>query len=244
MMAWMSRNRIFIGVAALAVLGGLVLFAVDATIFAPVVLPTPTSTSTPGQGAPTAAATDSPTQDPSIRVFHIDASQSEVRYEVGETFFDQNNRFNLAVGRTQAVSGDIFVHLDRPAASRLGEIVIDVSQFTSDETRRDNFIRRNGLQSALFPLAHFVPTAIGGLPEELAAGEQVSFTVSGDLTVKDVTLPVTWSVTARQDADQITVSAGTQILMSDFRVGPIRISFLATEDAVRLVFDFVAVAGG
>ena len=240
----MSRNRIFIGLAAVAVLGGLVLFAVDAAVFAPVVLPTPTSTSTPGQSAPTAAATDSPTQDASVRVFHIDASQSEVRYEVGETLFDQNNRFNLAVGRTQGVSGDIFVHLDRPAASRLGEIVIDVSQFTSDETRRDNFIRRNGLQSALFPLAHFVPTAIRGLPEELVAGEPVSFMVSGDLTVKDVTLPVTWSVTARQDADQITGSAETQILMSDFGVGPIRISFLATEDAVRLVFDFVAVAGG
>jgi polyisoprenoid-binding protein YceI len=179
-----------------------------------------------------------------VRVFHIDPSQSEVRYEVGETFFDQNNRFAVAVGRTQGISGDITVDLDRPASSQLSEIIIDVSQFTSDETRRDNFIRRNGLQSALFPLARFVPTAIDGFPDELAAGHEASFTVHGDLTVRDVTRPVTWQVTARQDGDRITGSAETQILMSDFGVGPIRISFLATEDAVRLVFDFVAVAEG
>ena len=238
----MTRNRLLIGVAALAVLGGLVLFAVDATIFAPVVLPTPTASAAPGQIPPTASGADAPTPDPSVRVFHIDPSQSEVRYEVGETFFDQNNRFAVAVGRTRGVSGDITVDLDRPAASRLGEIVIDVSQFTSDETRRDNFIRRSGLESARFPLARFVPSAIEGLPEELAAGEEVSFTVSGDLTVKQVTLTVAWTVTAQLDADRITGSAETQILMSDFGVGPIRISFLATEDAVRLVFEFVAVA--
>ncbi|MEX0788094.1 MAG: YceI family protein [Anaerolineales bacterium] len=240
----MSRNRIFIGLACVAVLGALVLFAADATIFAPVILPTPTASAAPGSIPPIASGTDAPTPDPSVRVFHIDPSQSEVRYEVGETFFDENNRFAIAVGRTHGVSGDIFVNLERPAASRLGEIVIDVSQFTSDETRRDNFIRRSGLESARFPLARFVPTGIEGFPEELAAGEEVLFTVNGDLTVKDVTLPVDWSVTARQDADRITGTAETQILMSDFGVGPIRISFLMTEDAVHLVFDFVAVAAG
>lgn len=225
--------------------GGLAALVIDATVFAPVVLPTPTSlpptalSTSPSAEASPAAPSNTP--DPSVRIFRIDPAQSEVRYEVGETFFDQN-RFAVAVGRTQGISGDITVNLDRPASSQLSEIVIDVSQFTSDETRRDNFIRRNGLQSALFPLARFAPTAIEGFPEDLATGQEASFTVHGDLTVREVTRPVSWQVTARQDGDRILGSAETQILMSDFGVGPIRISFLATEDTVRLVFDFVAIA--
>ena len=41
-------------------------------------------------------------------------------------------------------------------------------------------------------------------------------------------------MTARLETDPIRGSAETHILMSDFGVGPIRISFLPTEDAVRL----------
>lgn len=231
----MSRTRILLGLGLLVVTGGVTLLSLDATVFAPVDLPTTGVTSVVEEtGTPEGEA------DTSRRRFRIDPKQSEVRYEVGEMFFSDNNRFAIAIGRTSGISGDILVDLDQPAASRLGEIVIDVSQLTSDESRRDNYIRRNGLESARFPLARFTTTALEGLPATIAPGEDVTFTIRGELTVKEVTRPVTWQATVRWEGDRLIGTAETQILMSDFGVGPIRIPLLATEDEVRLVFEFVA----
>lgn len=237
----MSRTRILLGLGLLVVAGGLTLLILDATVFAPVGAPA-TQTSSIGEGTATTTGPATAAADPSQRLFRIDPAQSEVHYEVGETLFSENNRFAVAIGRTSGISGDILVDIDQPAESRLGEIVIDVSQFTSDESRRDNYIRRSGLESARFPLARFAATALEGLPTAIPAGEEVTFTIRGDLTVKQVTRPVTWRVAIRWEGDQLIGTAETEILMSDFGVGPIRIPFLATEDEVRLVFDFMAVA--
>jgi polyisoprenoid-binding protein YceI len=246
----MTMKRVLIGVVVLAALGGITLFVLDQTIFAPVAvstgvpvaptLPVPTQPPAPPDPAAAQAATDSPAASTtSAQLYRIDATQSEVRYEVGETFF-RGNRFNLAVGRTHGIAGDILVDFAQPASSQIGELVIDVSQFTSDESRRDNFIRRNGLESSRFPYARFVTRAIDGLPAQVDDGDEVAFTISGDLTVKEVTRPVTWNVTLRHAAGQLVGSASTEILMSDFGVGPIQIPTLSTEDLVKLVFDFVA----
>lgn len=237
----MPRTRILFGLLGLAVAGGLALLILDATVFSPVAFPaTQTPSVVEGSGPPTDPATEA--ADASRRLFRIDPAQSEVRYEVGETFFSEDNRFAIAVGRTRGISGEIVVDLDEPGASRVGEIVIDVSQFTSDESRRDNYIRRNGLESARYPLARFVTTALEAMPTAIAPGEEVTFTIRGELTVKEITRPVTWQVNARLEADRLVGEAETEIQMSDFGVGPIRIPFLATEDVVRLVFEFVALA--
>ena len=255
-------KKIVIGVVVLAVLGGAGLFILDQTIFAPVavsesvpvaptlVAPTvaaPTSTA-PQPAAPTTAASSAVTTTSSnaadssaAQVYKIDASQSEVRYEVGETFFNQNNRFNTAIGRTKGIAGEVLVNFAQPAQSQIGNIVIDVSQFTSDESRRDNFIRHTGLESATYPQATFKTTSITGLPDKVAVGDQLSLTITGDLTVKQTTRPVTWTMTLKVGDNQLTGSATTQIKMSDFGVGPLQLPILQTQDDVKLSFDFVAV---
>jgi polyisoprenoid-binding protein YceI len=226
----MVLKRILIIVVVLAVIGGVGLFVLDRTVFAPV------AASTLALNAPSLVSSD-----PSAKVYHIDAAQSEVHYEVNETFV-QGSRLNTAIGRTKGIAGDILVNTDQPAKSQIGPIVINVSQFTSDQDRRDNFIRSNNLQSSKYPTATFVMRAIDGLPAQVKAGDQVSFTMTGDLTVKQTTKPVTWNVTLKYEAQQLSGSAMTNIKMSDFGVGPIQIPLLATEDNVKLVFDFVAVS--
>ena len=72
-------------------------------------------------------------------------------------------------------------------------------------------------------------------------GEPYTFEVQGELTVKQTTLGVTFVVTAQYEQEQLTGSAETEILMSDFKIGPISIGgVLNTEDAVKIRFDFVA----
>lgn len=248
-------KKVVIGLVIVAVLGGAAVFVLDRTLFAPTTVSTaapiaPTiaaPTRTAATTAPTAAPAADPTQPAAApaapasaaKLYRIDAAQSEVRYEVGETFF-QDNRFATAIGRTRGVAGDILINAAEPAKSQIGDIVIDISQFKSDESRRDNFIRNNGLESARYPQATFKTTAIEGLPAAVNVGDEVSFTMTGDLTVKQTTKPVTWQVTLQLTDQGLTGSASTQIKMSDFAVGPIKLAFLQTEDDVKLFFDFVA----
>ena len=257
-------KKIAIVVVVIAVIAAVGLFIADRTIFAPAqvttgvpVAPTlavqsaPKPTQAASAAQPTQAATSSAApaatvpaaSDPASRsskVYEIDPAQSEVHYEVGETFL-QGNRFNLAIGRTKGVAGEIAIDTQTPANSQIGEIVIDVSQFTSDEDRRDNFIRRTGLESSKYPQATFKTTSIEGLPAKVNEGEEVTFTITGDLTVKETTRPVTWQVKLKLTKDNVSGEATTQLKMSDFGVGPLKLPILSTEDDVKLIFDFVAV---
>jgi polyisoprenoid-binding protein YceI len=246
-------KKILIAVIVIAVVAGVGLFILDRTIFAPTavssaipVAPTlaaPTQAPTQAPAA-TVAAAQEPTATPaaatgSATVYRIDADQSEARYEVGETFF-QGNRFAVAIGRTKGIAGDVLVDFANPANSQIGTIVIDVSQLTSDEGRRDNYIRNNALQSSRFPQATFTPTKIEGLPASAQPGDTLTLKVTGDLTVKETTKPVTFDVTLKTADNQLTGTATTEILLSDFGAGPIQLAMLQTEDKAKLVFEFIA----
>ena len=251
-------KKILIIVVVVAIVAGGGLFILDRTIYAPVAVSTgvpvaptlaaPVQTA-PAQAAPTQAAAaaeaTAPAQQPTVSaagagtIYHIDATQSEAHYEVSETFF-QGNRLNLAIGRTKGIAGDVRVDFANPANSQIGTIVIDVSQLTSDEGRRDNFIRNNALQSSQYPQATFKPTKIEGIPASVKPGDQLTLKVTGDLTVKQTTKPVTFDVTLTANADKVSGNASTEILLSDFGAGPIQLAMLQTEDKAKLVFDFVA----
>jgi polyisoprenoid-binding protein YceI len=160
---------------------------------------------------------------------------------VGEVFINQNNLLNVARGVTPQVSGDILVDRQSPQNSTLGTITVDISQFTSDSPRRDGALRERFLESARYPLATFVPTQISGLPATYQEGEQISFQVSGDLTIRETTWPATFDVTMQIGGDTLSGEAKSTILMSDFGIGPISIAgILKTEDEINLTFTFQA----
>jgi polyisoprenoid-binding protein YceI len=176
-----------------------------------------------------------------VTTFQIIPGESQVTYEVGETFFSQGNVFNLAVGITDQISGDVTIDYTNPQNSTIGTITIDISQFTSDSNRRDNAIRDRFLESSKYPQATFTPTKIEALPSTGEEGVDYSLKVTGDLKVKETTKEVTFDVTVRLEGDNLTGTATTTILMSDFGVGPISIGgILETQDEAKLTLTFVA----
>jgi polyisoprenoid-binding protein YceI len=76
---------------------------------------------------------------------------------------------------------------------------VDVSKLSSDEIRRDNFIKGSTLQTSRFPTATVTPRQVTGLAMPLPTTGQTTFQLSGDLTVHGVTRPVTWPVLSIQD---------------------------------------------
>lgn len=174
------------------------------------------------------------------RVYRIDPARSVVRYLVEEIFAGQGG--NTAVGTTNTVAGDILIDTTDFANSRVGTIVINIEQFTSDSGLRDRRIRREYLESSAYQEAVFVPREIIDFPATITPGQESSFRMTGDLTIKETTAPATWTVTGIYDEDALTGIATTTILMSDYGVGPIDIAGLVeTADEVLLEFEFTAV---
>jgi polyisoprenoid-binding protein YceI len=221
-----KRLKIGIGVAIIVIAIGIVLYEV---LF--------------GFGGPRSSEAIAPTVEAASNaqvVYRIDPARSVVSYAVEEIFAGQP--VSTAIGRTRNVAGDILLDTQDYSQSQVGTIVINVEQFESDSGLRDRRIRKEYLESSNFPEAVFVPSTLVGFPTDVVEGQPVTFEMSGDLTVKEITHSATWTVTATLDGDTLTGSASTTILMSTYDVGPINIAgFVETENEVLLTFDFVAV---
>jgi polyisoprenoid-binding protein YceI len=183
-----------------------------------------------------AANLDCSTVSPTM-TYAIDSENSAVRYRAQEELAGQGA--NEAVGETNAFIGNIyFDESGLPlACSRFDA---DLRTLTSDESRRDNFLYNNTLETGTYPLASFILTSVEGLDEPLGE-EEVTFTLIGDLTIHGVTKSVSWEATAKLDGDTIAGSAFTTFDMPDFDieepvVGPV----ISVDENVRLEVDITA----
>lgn len=178
---------------------------------------------------------------PPLERFVIVPAESQVVYRVAETFINEGNRFNVAVGTTQTLRGEIFVDRQNPRNSRVGTITVDIGQFKSDNARRDRAIRERWLESARYPLAEFTPTAVRGLPAAYAEGREVTLEVTGNLKVREAVRTTTFTVTISLERTTLTGTASAMVLMTDFGFDPPSIfGILRAENQVRLEFKFTA----
>ena len=146
---------------------------------------------------------------------------------------------NDAIGETPDVTGSIVFGADGVVQAG-SSITVKTTTLKSDESRRDNFIRTSGLETARYPEVKIVPKSVEGLPWPLPASGQVSFRLTGDMTVHGQTKPVTWDVTADLGADSATGRATTRFKFGDFGMGVPRVFVvLSVEDDIRLEMDFV-----
>ncbi len=189
---------------------------------------------------PTSAATTT-TTTAAARIYRIDPSQSQASYTVDETFFDMRGLVTVT-GTTSGVAGDIMVDHANPSASVIGEIVVDISQLRTDERSRDNAIRRSWLESAQYPLATFKNATANGLPARWVEGEAHSFTLTGDMAVREAIRRVTWDAEVTLTGDTLQGNATVKLKMSDFGVTPPSLEILRVEDDIVLRLNFIATA--
>jgi polyisoprenoid-binding protein YceI len=209
---------------------------------------TPKSQPTATQAAPTpteassAATADASAAEPDFIVLRIVPEESEACYQVGEIFFNQRNAFNLAIGVTTAIVGEVAIDRANLANSKVGDITVDISQLRSDDGMRDGRIRRDWLQSNKFPLAKLTEARAVGLPVgPFQDGELLVFQVIGMLQVREVKKEITFDVMASLTDDTLTGTATTDVKMTDFGFDPPSIAgMLRANDEVHIVFNFVA----
>jgi polyisoprenoid-binding protein YceI len=170
----------------------------------------------------------------------VDPSASQASYHAHEQLVGHSLP-SEAVGTTQAVGGALVLNPDGSFAADQSAITVDLTTLKSDESRRDNFIQGNTLQTRQFPTATFVPTQVQGLPAPLPSSGQATFQLLGDLTVHGVTQPVVWQVTASFDGASVSGDATTTVQLTDFGMAPPKAGpVLSIENAVTLELAFSA----
>ena len=190
-----------------------------ATMTSPIPVTAANSTSpavVPQNPTATPAAGNSASSGTAIK-FMLNPSKSEASYQVRE----QLARLSFpsdAIGRTNAISGSISLKPDGTVDSTNSKFTVDVSTLRTDSSMRDGYVSRMILQTNQYPTVVFVPTQVTGLPATVPQSGDVSFQITGNLTIRDVTKPVTWDVTGTVTNGEGVGKATTSFTFEDFNL--------------------------
>lgn len=138
-------------------------------------------------------------------------------------------------GRTEEVTGTLTV-----ADSTLTEatVEVDMASIATDQARRDDYFRDTALQVATYPTATFTLTE----PVELTEGA-TSAQLVGELTIRDVTQPVTVDAQIAATGDAVQVVGSVPVTFADYGVEAPNLGFVSVEDTGAVEFDLRLTAG-
>ncbi len=166
------------------------------------------------------------------------APDSQVGYRVKETLAGVDTE---GAGRTSSITGTMTIDGTTVTATDLN---VDMTTFTSDDSRRDSQFNGRIMQVSQFPTAKFkltTPVDIGTIPTD---GSSVQVQATGDLTIHGVTKPVTFDLTAKETNGRIGVVGSTVITFADYGIENPSNGFATTGDTgtleLQLVFDKTA----
>ncbi|MBK9122336.1 MAG: YceI family protein [Chloroflexi bacterium] len=180
---------------------------------------------------------------PGATTFVLSPENSQVSFTLLE---DLRGVRTTVVGTTNQVGGTISVDLANPENSSVGPIEINLRTLATDNEFRNRAIRAEILESARteYEFTTFTPTAISGLPERVSVGDTFTFTVTGDLPIRQITNSVTFDVTITLVSEtELTGSAEATVLRSAYNLQIPTVPGVANvTDDVLLQIRFAAAA--
>ncbi len=181
-------------------------------------------------------------------VYTIIPEESVARFELDEEILSANTGWGAwshitVKGDTDQVFGDIVFDAGDLANARFDSIRINADTFYTVEFWRKRAIQNDILETGTYPFITFDPTELRNMPADVEVGEEVTFQIDGDLTIREISLPQTFEVTAMlNSADEIVGSASTVVTRESYELEIPRIPphVQNIEDEVELYIDFVA----
>lgn len=163
---------------------------------------------------------------------------TEARYIVRE-LLAANTIENDVVGKTPAASGQVVLDAAGAVVPARSRIVVVLTGLKTDRDRRDGYVQRNTLATAEHPNATLEVTEIKDAPTPLPTNGRFTFTLVGNLTLKGVTKPTTWQVSATATPTGYTGLAKTEFAFADFELSRPRVPVVArVDDPIRLELQF------
>jgi len=198
---------------------------------------------------PTVEATEEPTAEPVAEtteapaaavLYRISQDESQVSFTLTE---DLRGVPTTVVGTTDQIAGDIVVDFTTPANSQVGQIRINARTLVTDNEFRNRAIRGEILESSKdeYEFIEFTPTAVTGLPAAVTVGEPITFQLTGDLKIRNITQSVTFDVTATATEERLEGSATVVVTRTQYNlVIPSAPGVANVSEEVTLQIDFVA----
>lgn len=228
----MTQKRL-LGIAlAVVLLGGIGLYVVYDQVLrgdntpalafpsaSPVADPTATAeTSADPVASADASASAAPGAEGEIAGTWALTTGSEAGYRVREQLANLPAESD-AVGRTTDVTGSIVLTSDGSTTTLTeGTIEVDTTTLASDEDRRDNRLRSEGLETDEFPTATFTLTQPVEVPAAAIDGTASELTLVGDLTLHGVTKSVEIPAQAQLADGTVQVLGSVTFPLSDFDI--------------------------
>lgn len=169
------------------------------------------------------------------------ADGSEAGYRVREQLANLPAESD-AVGRTTDVTGSITI-VDASGTTQLtaGQIAVDTTTIASNESRRDNRLRTDGLQTDQFPTATFKITQPVDVPAAALAGTPSDLTLVGDLTLHGVTKAIQIPAQAVLANGQVQVSGSLTFSLSELGITTPNVGGFIVSIADTGALEFLAV---
>jgi len=165
-------------------------------------------------------------------------SGNEARFIVREQLVGRELP-NDAIGSTKAITGGLVLDARGTVDRSASAFTVDLTTLTSDQARRDGYIKRRTIVTDSFPTARLVVTELKGLPARLPDSGSFALTLTGDLTIHGVTRPTTWDVTVTASPGEFAGTASTRIHFGDFGMTQPRVMVvLSVVDDIKLEYDF------
>lgn len=201
-------------------------------------IPQETSTSTSGDPGEPSTTADAG----AAAAFVIDPTQSTATFEIDEVLRGEPKR---VVGTTSEVAGQIQVDTSDLSTAQFSQLVVNARTFETDSGNRDRAIRGPVILNSAsdeFEFITFDVTSVEGLSGALTVGEPVTFSVTGDLLIRDTTNSVTFDVTATLvDEGTIEGTAESTVLRADYGIGiPSAPGVADVSEEVLIRLDFIA----
>jgi polyisoprenoid-binding protein YceI len=201
------------------------------------VSPTAAPTASP---VPTAAPTVAASPAAGSLTFTV-ASGSKAIVRVTEQLADQKD-LSDAVLTSDNVTGEFTLQPDGTFASS-SKIVVDLNALSSDSSLRDGTVKRSVLETSRFPQATFVPVSTEGLTLPLPASGDLSFKLTGQMSVHGLTKSVVFDVKAKRSGGDLTATATVAPAFQFATFGmtqPRVFTVLSIKDEIRLEVQLVA----
>ena len=212
------RTRVAVGAAAVLVVvvaaGGFAFWRLFGGSDPPPVALSPAASS----AAPTSSASSGGSLDGTWTIDDTSGSLAEgtssfAGYRVKEE--RAGTGANTAVGRTQNVSGSLTI--DGTTITAM-QVSVDMTTLQSDDSRRDERLRTDGLQTDQFPTATFTltkPIEVGSVPKD---GQTIQAVAVGDLTLHGVTRSVEISIQAQRTGNEIQAIGSVDVALTDYAI--------------------------
>ena len=144
-----------------------------------------------------------------------------------------------AVGRTNSITGAATIAAAGGAMSLTdASFTVDMTSLASDRPMRDNRLRRDGIETDVYPTSTFKLTQPVALPADATSGTPFDVTLHGDLTLHGVTKTVDIPAKAQLNGSQIQVVGSLSFPFSDYQINAPNIGgFVAVQDQGTLEFQ-------